>query len=58
MLRQMAKIKITFDGYRCERCGHQWVKRGDTQGDPEICPSCKSAKWHTPKKPKKNTKKQ
>lgn len=37
---------------RCERCGHEWIKRGDTVGDPEICPRCKSARWHTPRKPK------
>ena len=53
MLRQVAKIKITVDGYRCERCGHEWIKRKDTEGDPEICPKCKSARWHTPRKPPK-----
>jgi predicted Zn-ribbon and HTH transcriptional regulator len=52
MLKQVAKIKITVDGYRCERCGYEWVKRKSTEGDPEICPKCKSARWHTPRKSK------
>ena len=41
----MARIKI--DGFRCERCGHKWVKRGDE--DPKVCPKCKSPYWDTPK---------
>jgi hypothetical protein len=36
----MAKVKLQVWGYRCERCGHEWVPRGDEP--PRICPSCKS----------------
>jgi DNA-directed RNA polymerase subunit RPC12/RpoP len=49
----MAKIKLTLDGYRCERCGHEWIKNKSTEGDPEICPKCKSARWYKPKTPRK-----
>jgi len=24
----MAKIEVKLPGYRCERCGHEWIKRG------------------------------
>jgi hypothetical protein len=55
----VAEIKITVPGYRCERCGHEWVARGAHQSDPRakkkseakprICPKCKSAWWDVPK---------
>jgi DNA-directed RNA polymerase subunit RPC12/RpoP len=47
----MAKIKKTVDAYRCERCGHEWIKRkkGDKK-DPIVCPKCKSPYWNKPKK--------
>jgi len=41
--------KITFDGYRCERCDHEWVPRETTEGEPTICPDCKSPYWNKPK---------
>lgn len=44
----MAKIKLTVDGYRCERCGHEWAPR--TEGEPKVCPHCKSPYWSTPRK--------
>ena len=31
-------------GYRCERCGHEWVPREKTH-DPRVCPKCKSPYW-------------
>lgn len=55
--RQVTKIKIIRDGYRCERCGHEWVRRKGRVGDPEICPECKSALWHTPPTTEKKVKK-
>ena len=35
----------TIKGYRCNRCGHEWVPRGDTK--PVVCPNkqCKSPYW-------------
>ena len=44
----MARIKL--DGFRCERCKHEWVKRGEE--DPKVCPKCKSPYWDTPRKNK------
>lgn len=44
----MAKIKIEVDGFRCERCGHEWVKR--KTDEPMVCPKCKSPYWDRPKK--------
>ncbi len=36
-------------GYRCERCGHEWVPRS-TSREPRSCPKCGSASWDKPKK--------
>lgn len=41
--------KITFDGFRCERCEHEWVPRETTKGEPTICPECKSPYWNRPR---------
>jgi predicted Zn-ribbon and HTH transcriptional regulator len=51
----MAEITIKVPGYRCERCGHEWVARsprnvapGKKKGEPpkpRQCPACKSAWW-------------
>ena len=41
-------MKIKIDGYKCERCQHEWVKRGDKE--PIVCPACKSPYWNQPKK--------
>ncbi len=41
--------KVTLEGYECERCRHQWVKRESTEGDPIICPKCKSPYWNKPR---------
>ena len=43
----MAKIKITLEGYKCERCTHEWIPRN--KETPIICPSCKSPYWDKPK---------
>lgn len=37
------KVKITVWGYRCTRCGHEWVPMRDHA--PRVCPSCKSPYW-------------
>ena len=39
----MGKVKITIDGYSCERCGHKWIPR--TKSYPRVCPDCKSPYW-------------
>ena len=39
----MPRIKIEVDGFRCARCGHEWVPRKDEQ--PRVCPRCKSPFW-------------
>ncbi len=48
----MAKVQLS--GYRCERCGHEWLPRkqeeGKQQPDPRVCPKCKSPYWNTPRK--------
>lgn len=41
--------KITLEGYRCERCGHEWVPR-EKGKKPKVCPHCKSPYWDTPRK--------
>lgn len=41
--------KVTLQGFRCERCGHQWVPRATTEGEPVICPKCKSPYWDRPR---------
>lgn len=45
----MAKIQLTVYGYRCERCGHEWVPRESTK-HPRVCPSCKSPYWDQPRR--------
>lgn len=38
-------------GYRCERCGHEWLPR-NRERPPKVCPypKCKSPYWHTPRR--------
>ena len=43
------KDKVQLWGYRCFRCDHEWLPR-DRGVEPQVCPKCKSAWWHTPKK--------
>ncbi len=49
----MAKVKL--DGYRCERCGHEWVPRNKDEY-PNVCPKCKSPYWDKPRKDKNKSK--
>ena len=46
----MARVPITVMGYRCERCGHEWVPRGSIDEQPRVCPKCRSPRWDTPRK--------
>jgi len=41
--------EITLKGYRCERCGHEWVPR-NTDEKPRVCPKCKTPYWDRPRK--------
>jgi hypothetical protein len=45
----MARVPITVMGYKCERCGYEWVPRDEKQ-EPKVCPKCKSPYWNSPKK--------
>ncbi len=45
----MPKVWITVLGYRCERCGHEWVPRGGGDSEPRVCAKCKSPYWNTPR---------
>jgi DNA-directed RNA polymerase subunit RPC12/RpoP len=45
----MARVPITVMGYRCDRCGHEWVPR-DFEQEPRVCPKCKSPYWNRPRK--------
>lgn len=40
----MAEIKVT--GYRCDKCGHEWISKLP-QG-PILCthPKCRTANWN------------
>src|SRR4051812_18064662 len=42
----MARIKI--DGFKCDRCGHEWAPREPEQA-PTVCPKCKSPYWDRPR---------
>jgi len=46
----MGKIKIQVDGFKCERCEHEWIPR--SKEHPIICPKCKSPYWDKPRKKK------
>jgi predicted Zn-ribbon and HTH transcriptional regulator len=50
----VAKIKITVDGFSCERCGHKWIPK--KKDHPHVCPKCKSAYWDIPRKNKSEKK--
>ena len=45
----MGRVPITVMGFRCERCGHEWLPRDDKR-EPKVCPKCKSPYWNRPKK--------
>jgi DNA-directed RNA polymerase subunit RPC12/RpoP len=46
----VARVPITVMGYRCERCNHEWIPRGDSEQEPSVCPKCKSPYWNRPRK--------
>jgi len=40
-------MKIKIDGFRCMKCGHEWVAR-NREHEPEVCPKCKSPYFNRP----------
>jgi len=44
----MANITISHAGFKCERCGHEWVPLRERR--PKVCPRCKSTVWDSPAK--------
>ncbi len=46
----MSEIIIKRIAYRCERCGHVWIPRGEET--PRVCPKCKSPYWNKPRRVK------
>lgn len=46
----MARVPITVMGFRCDRCGHEWIPRGESEAEPRVCPKCKNAYWNRPRK--------
>ena len=44
----MDMLTITQYGYKCLRCGHQWVPR--KKDYPRICPKCKTPYWDKEKR--------
>ena len=43
---------VKLDGYRCERCEHEWLPRDRTSYGkelPTVCPRCKSPYWNRPR---------
>ncbi len=40
----MAQILIS--GFRCERCEHEWVPKGQKLSLPRVCPRCKNPNWN------------
>lgn len=42
------KVEIRMMGYRCERCGHEWVPIREQA--PATCPKCKSPYWDRPRR--------
>ena len=46
--------KVLLEGFKCERCGHEWVPR-EKGVEPKVCPSltCKSPYWNKPRKTEK-----
>lgn len=44
----MCKIKIEVEGYKCLRCGYEWIPRKNET--PVRCAKCKNPYWNRPKK--------
>jgi hypothetical protein len=47
----VARVPITLMGFRCDRCGHEWIPN-NVEKEPRVCPSpkCHSPYWNAPGK--------
>jgi len=45
----MPRVPITLMGYRCDRCGHEWIPKY-AENEPAVCPKCKSPYWNRPRR--------
>lgn len=52
----MGRIMLQIEGYKCERCEHEWASRQADAPEPKVCPKCKSPYWNVPRKAKKRAK--
>src|SRR5690349_16479984 len=50
IISPMARVILRIEGYRCERCGHEWLPRRKDAKPPRVCPLCKSPYWDVPRK--------
>ena len=46
------KIKIEVDGFRCDKCSHEWIPKS-RDIETKQCPKCKTLKWNDSEKKKK-----
>jgi DNA-directed RNA polymerase subunit RPC12/RpoP len=44
----LSDVKITRKGFKCLRCGYEWIPRKEGQA-PQLCPKCRSAYWNKPR---------
>lgn len=44
----MSEVIIKVKGWKCDRCGHEWIPRGPKK--PIVCPSCMSPYWDMKRK--------
>jgi DNA-directed RNA polymerase subunit RPC12/RpoP len=49
----MGRVTLKIEGYKCERCDHEWAPRSPGAPPPRVCPNCKSPYWDIPRKKKK-----
>lgn len=47
----MSEVKIIRDGFKCLRCGYEWIPKGkrDSGKPPISCPKCRSKYWNKPR---------
>ena len=46
----MARVPITMMGFRCERCGHEWLPQNIDYGPASAQLKCHSPYWNIPGK--------